>query len=162
MPPEVLGRGKQGLAVPLARWFRGPLSALLRDTLCAPAGRRGYFPPGAVDRMVNDHVPGKAGSFNRQLVGHPLMVDPRGVYRLLHRHLEIDNVQKRLQNGVDDRGAAGAAEHHEELSLSRHDCGRHCAQRAFPGGDRVCFAMNQTEFIGRARLGAEVIHLVVH
>ncbi|PYM03882.1 MAG: hypothetical protein DMD82_16030 [Candidatus Rokuibacteriota bacterium] len=60
MPPEVLGRGKQGFAVPLARWFRGPLSALLRDTLCAPAGRRGYFAPGAVDRMVDDHVLGKA------------------------------------------------------------------------------------------------------
>src|SRR5439155_1399153 len=37
VPPEVVDRRKVGFTVPLAPWFRGPLRALLRDTLLSPA-----------------------------------------------------------------------------------------------------------------------------
>ncbi len=39
VPPEILYRPKQGFAVPLAAWFRGPLRRRLRETLSGPVLR---------------------------------------------------------------------------------------------------------------------------
>jgi len=60
LPPEILGRKKQGFAVPVAKWLRTDLSQLLRDEL-APAKikREGLFDPGQVGRLVEDHLSGR-------------------------------------------------------------------------------------------------------
>jgi asparagine synthase (glutamine-hydrolysing) len=58
LPAEVLDKPKQGFAIPLAEWLRGPLRPLMEDTLASRAFKeRGIY-----------HVP--------------------GVLRLWHRHLE--------------------------------------------------------------------------
>jgi asparagine synthase (glutamine-hydrolysing) len=44
LPDEILDRPKQGFAVPLDRWFRGPLRSLYRDLLLSDTcRRRGFF-----------------------------------------------------------------------------------------------------------------------
>ena len=43
IPLEILYRPKQGFAVPLAAWFRGPLRQRLRETLSGPALREFGF-----------------------------------------------------------------------------------------------------------------------
>jgi asparagine synthase (glutamine-hydrolysing) len=48
-----------GFAVPLARWFRGPLRQRVRDELLA--GRlleTGWFNPDAIQRLVTQHESG--------------------------------------------------------------------------------------------------------
>jgi asparagine synthase (glutamine-hydrolysing) len=60
LPDPVLNRPKQGFGVPVGAWFRGPLSAMLRETLLdGRAERRGLFEPGFVRRAVDDHVAGR-------------------------------------------------------------------------------------------------------
>ena len=56
LPSEILYRPKMGFAVPLARWFRGPLrqrvrGALLGDRLAAT----GYFDRAYLERLVQQH-----------------------------------------------------------------------------------------------------------
>jgi asparagine synthase (glutamine-hydrolysing) len=60
LPPEILGRKKQGFAVPVASWLRTELSPILRDEL-APAKlkREGYFDPDQVSRLVDEHLSGR-------------------------------------------------------------------------------------------------------
>ena len=48
LPREILYRPKMGFAVPLARWFRGPLRERVRDALLGDAARR----HGLFDRRV--------------------------------------------------------------------------------------------------------------
>lgn len=59
VPTSVLQRPHTRLRVPLARWFRGELAQLLRDT-CDPAAvrRGGLFRPEAVQRLVDEHQRG--------------------------------------------------------------------------------------------------------
>jgi asparagine synthase (glutamine-hydrolysing) len=53
LPPDILARGKQGFAVPLARWFGGAFDTFVRDTLSHDAVvRRGMFAPAAVDELI--------------------------------------------------------------------------------------------------------------
>jgi asparagine synthase (glutamine-hydrolysing) len=60
VPREVVDRRKVGFTVPLSPWFRGPLRDLLADTLLsAAAAGRGYFEPGALRRLVDEHVTGR-------------------------------------------------------------------------------------------------------
>jgi asparagine synthase (glutamine-hydrolysing) len=61
VPPAVLSRSKKGFGVPLGRWFRGELAALLHD-LCAPEALRrgGLFRPEAVGRLLAEHARGRA------------------------------------------------------------------------------------------------------
>jgi asparagine synthase (glutamine-hydrolysing) len=59
LPHDVLYRPKMGFAVPLARWFRGPLrervrTALLGERLAAT----GYFEPATLRKLVDDHQSG--------------------------------------------------------------------------------------------------------
>ena len=56
---DVLYRPKMGFAVPLARWFRGPLRERMRSALLE--GRlqdTGYFDSGYLERLVRDHSSG--------------------------------------------------------------------------------------------------------
>ena len=59
LPNDVLYRPKQGFAVPLARWFRGPLRERLRAALAPErVAAAGFFDPIAVQRIVDQHVSG--------------------------------------------------------------------------------------------------------
>ena len=62
LPAPVAGRGKAGLGVPLARWFRGELRELAADVL---ATDRGWFERSAVDRLLADHAAGRADNGHR-------------------------------------------------------------------------------------------------
>jgi asparagine synthase (glutamine-hydrolysing) len=59
LPQAVLYRPKMGFAVPLARWFRGPLRARVRSVLY---GRRlaetGYFDTGFLEQLAAQHESG--------------------------------------------------------------------------------------------------------
>jgi asparagine synthase (glutamine-hydrolysing) len=60
LPNEVLYRPKMGFAVPLARWFRGPLKQRLRD---AVLGERladtGWFDRATLQALFDEHVDGR-------------------------------------------------------------------------------------------------------
>jgi asparagine synthase (glutamine-hydrolysing) len=59
LPPIVLQRPKQGFAVPLAVWFRGPLRHRM-DALVAPGARiREYVDDEALQRIVREHRAGR-------------------------------------------------------------------------------------------------------
>jgi len=56
---EILDRPKQGFAVPIADWLRGPLASVCRDVLLDDqARRRGLFVAPQVERMVREHQGG--------------------------------------------------------------------------------------------------------
>src|SRR5215471_3406987 len=57
---EILYRPKQGFAVPLAEWFRGPLSQRLRDTLLGPVLREsGLFDTDTISTLLDQHQSGE-------------------------------------------------------------------------------------------------------
>ena len=60
LPNDVLYRPKMGFAVPLARWFRGPLRQRVRD---AVLGERladtGWFEPAYLRQLVDRHQSGQ-------------------------------------------------------------------------------------------------------
>jgi Asparagine synthase (glutamine-hydrolyzing) len=59
LPADVVRRRKQGFAVPLAQWFRGPLRAMLHDALLGgTAVRDGYLRRGGIEALVADHDAG--------------------------------------------------------------------------------------------------------
>ncbi|HEY6720578.1 MAG TPA: XrtA/PEP-CTERM system amidotransferase [Burkholderiales bacterium] len=59
LPPEILYRPKMGFAVPLARWFRGPLRQPVRDAVLGPAlAETGWFNATCLRRLVDDHQSG--------------------------------------------------------------------------------------------------------
>ena len=56
LPAWVFKRRKMGFAVPVGDWFRGPLRAMLRDTLfSAHAFGRSHFDMAVVQRLVDEH-----------------------------------------------------------------------------------------------------------
>jgi len=60
LPASIVHRRKHGFGVPLAPWFRGPLRALLEETLHPERLKQaGLFAPHAVARMVDEHVAGR-------------------------------------------------------------------------------------------------------
>jgi asparagine synthase (glutamine-hydrolysing) len=61
LPHEVLYRTKMGFSVPLAAWFRGPLRGRLQGSLCTGAlAESGWFATDVLDRLVRQHVAGRA------------------------------------------------------------------------------------------------------
>jgi len=59
LPREILYRPKMGFAVPLARWFRGPLRARARATLTAgPLLDCGFFNPAVLRTLLEQHEDG--------------------------------------------------------------------------------------------------------
>jgi asparagine synthase (glutamine-hydrolysing) len=60
VPPEILYRPKQGFAVPLAAWFRGPLRQRLRASLSGPAlCESGLFDVAAIAALLDQHQSGE-------------------------------------------------------------------------------------------------------
>ncbi len=60
LPNEVLYRQKMGFAVPLSKWFRGPLNDTAKEILIS--GRlasSGLFDPGALRRLYEEHISGR-------------------------------------------------------------------------------------------------------
>lgn len=56
---ETLNRRKVGFTVPVAPWFRGALKPMLQDALLSPQAKaRGYFAPGHVERLLQEHFEG--------------------------------------------------------------------------------------------------------
>ena len=58
LPPETLGKRKQGFGIPTADWFKTHpgFRALVRDTLGSVRARqRGYFKPGALEHLLTLH-----------------------------------------------------------------------------------------------------------
>ncbi len=60
LPADIMYRPKMGFAVPLARWFRGPLRQRVRDSLLSgPLADSGMFDAQAVRRLVEQHDSGR-------------------------------------------------------------------------------------------------------
>lgn len=59
LPNDVMYRPKMGFAVPLSRWFRGPLKEKVRDSLLkGHVAESGFFNNDVVARMVSQHESG--------------------------------------------------------------------------------------------------------
>jgi asparagine synthase (glutamine-hydrolysing) len=60
LPQDVLYRPKMGFAVPLAKWFRGPLRARVRDALLGDRlADTGYFNRAYVSELIEHHQSGR-------------------------------------------------------------------------------------------------------
>jgi len=56
LPSDILYRPKMGFAVPLARWFRGPLRQRVRDALLGDRlAATGYFDGAYLEHLVRQH-----------------------------------------------------------------------------------------------------------
>ncbi|HEY0179350.1 MAG TPA: asparagine synthase (glutamine-hydrolyzing) [Dokdonella sp.] len=61
LPADVLAKPKQGFAIPLGQWFRGPLRELAADVLGSRAFReRGLVDAAAARACLDDHLAGRA------------------------------------------------------------------------------------------------------
>jgi asparagine synthase (glutamine-hydrolysing) len=59
LPHDVLYRPKMGFAVPLAKWFRGPLRSRVRQSLTqGPLVESGLFEPSYLEELVTQHQSG--------------------------------------------------------------------------------------------------------
>ena len=60
LPDAILNRPKKGFGIPIAHWFRGPLKEQMRSVLSPERiAREGFFEPGAVARLIDDHLNGR-------------------------------------------------------------------------------------------------------
>jgi asparagine synthase (glutamine-hydrolysing) len=60
IPDEIIDRKKQGFGVPIQKWFKEDLREMLHDTLTGSRARqRGYFKPGAVEAILDEHMRGR-------------------------------------------------------------------------------------------------------
>jgi asparagine synthase (glutamine-hydrolysing) len=60
LPHDVMYRPKMGFAVPLMRWFRGPLRDRVRSALLdGELSRTGYFERSYLEHMVDAHTAGR-------------------------------------------------------------------------------------------------------
>ena len=59
LPNDIMHRPKMGFAVPLARWFRGPLRERVRSTLAGGTlADSGLFNPACLARLADEHFSG--------------------------------------------------------------------------------------------------------
>jgi asparagine synthase (glutamine-hydrolysing) len=60
LPHDILYRPKQGFAVPLAKWFRGPLRQRLQQALLSEAlADTGIFDRGRLQQLLDEHLGGR-------------------------------------------------------------------------------------------------------
>jgi asparagine synthase (glutamine-hydrolysing) len=65
LPEEIIDRPKQGFSVPLEQWFRKDLRDISADMLLdGRLAQRGYFKPGAVRRLLEEHWRGSVSWHN--------------------------------------------------------------------------------------------------
>lgn len=61
LPNDIMYRPKMGFAVPLARWFRGPLRQRVRDSLLnGQIADSGWFNQKTIEQMVDQHESGRS------------------------------------------------------------------------------------------------------
>ncbi len=61
LPEHLVNRRKQGFGIPVGEWFRAELRSWIEDVLRDPAtSARGYFDRAETDRLLTDHVEGRA------------------------------------------------------------------------------------------------------
>lgn len=61
LPRKIIFRTKRGFPTPLARWLRGDLATWVREVLLDGSVRReGLFDAGRLERMIEEHVEGRA------------------------------------------------------------------------------------------------------
>jgi asparagine synthase (glutamine-hydrolysing) len=66
LPPAVLAQPKRGFMIPLARWLRHDLRDRMEDLLApAQVRARGLFEPAMVNRLVAEHLGGRAAHSDR-------------------------------------------------------------------------------------------------
>lgn len=66
LPKEILGRGKEGFSIPMKNWLREDLKPMMYDLLSPESmRRRGYFRPGAVARLIEEHLGGRENHSHR-------------------------------------------------------------------------------------------------
>ena len=76
LPPEILGRRKQGQANPLRLWEAAGLLDRAADLLAAPAVRaRGLFQPAAVDRLLARLRRGRGAPFDRNRLHFLVLIE---------------------------------------------------------------------------------------
>jgi asparagine synthase (glutamine-hydrolysing) len=69
LPRRIVYGKKRGFSIPAAAWLRGELEPFARDVLSRETlDRQGYFEPGPVRRLIDDHVDGRE-DLSRQLWG---------------------------------------------------------------------------------------------
>jgi asparagine synthase (glutamine-hydrolysing) len=79
----ILYRPKQGFAVPLAAWFRGPLRERVRETLCGSVlSDCGLFDMAAVAKLLDQHQSGErdysaAAALAPWLMSKPIPIRPQ-------------------------------------------------------------------------------------
>jgi asparagine synthase (glutamine-hydrolysing) len=60
LPDGILYRPKMGFAVPLTKWFRGPLRQAMKDAVLGPVlANTGWFNASYLQRLVEDHESGR-------------------------------------------------------------------------------------------------------
>ena len=61
LPEHLVNRRKQGFGIPIGEWFRDELRPWIEDVLRDPATRaRGYFDAAETERLLTEHVEGRA------------------------------------------------------------------------------------------------------
>ncbi len=61
LPEHLVTRRKKGFGIPVGEWFRGDLRPWVEGVLRDPGTReRGWFDPSEVDRLLDDHLAGRA------------------------------------------------------------------------------------------------------
>jgi asparagine synthase (glutamine-hydrolysing) len=69
LPRRIVYGKKRGFSIPAAAWLRGELEGFARDVLSRETvARQGYFEPGVVTRLIDEHVAGRE-DLSRQLWG---------------------------------------------------------------------------------------------
>ncbi len=69
LPKEIIRGPKRGFSIPVAAWLRGELAEFARDALTPETiERQGYLDPGAVTRVLEDHISGRE-DLSRQIWG---------------------------------------------------------------------------------------------
>jgi asparagine synthase (glutamine-hydrolysing) len=67
LPREIVHGKKRGFSIPASAWLRGELEPFARETLAESVlQRQGFFTPGVVTRLIDDHVAGRK-DLSRQL-----------------------------------------------------------------------------------------------
>src|SRR5215831_18384427 len=108
-----------------------------------------------------DSVGRQTGGFEIDLVGLPLVMEARGLDRLLRAHAIIDNVDDRLEHSSNDARATGTAEDENDPAVFLDECRGHRRERPLPGRDRVGLTLDEPVEVGRTRLYGEIVHFVV-
>ena len=79
LPPGIASRPKKGFGIPVAEWLKGPLREALLDELSPERlARQGLFEPREVERLVQEHLDGRAD--------HRKPLWTLFMFQLWHRH----------------------------------------------------------------------------